>query len=110
MISGLGLSESLATGLYLSAVAAAGFVALWAAARWGLSGPMALRQYPVSFLTGFLVVMAALWAYALPEYLRAAGGESGRGTPLGSLPYVAGCFVAAVYLLYRLAGRRPALG
>ncbi len=47
----------------------------------------------------YLVSFAGLWLYALPEYLDADNGLTGRGTPIGSLPYALGCFVVAIALL-----------
>jgi hypothetical protein len=57
-------------------------------------------RYPLDFLAAYLAVFAALWIYALPEYLAAADGVTERGTPIGSLTYAMGCFVLAVLFLY----------
>jgi hypothetical protein len=48
----------------------------------------------------FLLVFAGLWAVALPDYLAATAGVTPSGTPIGSLPYAAGCAVAAAAILY----------
>jgi hypothetical protein len=57
--------------------------------------------YPLNFLAAYLAVFAALWVYALPEVLSAAGGWTPRGTPVGSLQYVIGCYVCGLFILYK---------
>ncbi|WOC12445.1 hypothetical protein [Gordonia sp. MP11Mi] len=59
----------------------------------------------------FLGVHAVLWIVALPSYFGAEDGVTGSdaspgaGSPIGSLPYVIGCYVVAVGVL-TLAVRR----
>jgi hypothetical protein len=43
----------------------------------------------------YLVVLGVLWLSALPNYFGAVHGITGDGTPIGNLPYAAGCFVIA---------------
>ena len=47
------------------------------------------------YAAAYLVVMAALWAAALPAYLGADGGVTAAGDPIGSLWYTVVCFVIA---------------
>lgn len=47
----------------------------------------------------YLVVMAVLWATALPAYLDATGGVTAAGDPVGSLWYTLVCFAIAVLCL-----------
>lgn len=60
-----------------------------------------LAGYPLTFFAAYLAVFAALWVYALPEYLAAVNGITARGTPIGSLPYVIGCYFCCLFILYR---------
>ena len=41
----------------------------------------------------YLVVLAALWRSALPEYFAAVRGVTADGTPVGNLVYAAASFV-----------------
>ncbi|MFZ2510904.1 MAG: hypothetical protein WAW85_07425 [Gordonia sp. (in: high G+C Gram-positive bacteria)] len=60
-----------------------------------------LRVFPVLYL----VVLAVLWAVALPAYFAATDGVTGAaaaptgGTPIGNLAYVIACFIVAVTVL-----------
>ncbi|MGP4054272.1 hypothetical protein ACTWP6_05525 [Mycobacterium sp. 4D054] len=47
------------------------------------------------YAAAYLVVMAALWAAALPAYLSAGAGVTAAGDPTGSLWYTVLCFVIA---------------
>lgn len=58
------------------------------------------NRYPLDFLGFYLIVFAALWIYAIPEYMNATGGITDRGTPIGSLAYVGGCYMLCLLLLY----------
>lgn len=101
-ISGLGLSESMALALYFAVIALAGVICITTLARHSISVESNLWRYPCNYLLLFLGVHAFLWLVALPEYFAAVEGITAMGTPVGSLPYVIGCFVLAVYCLYRL--------
>lgn len=54
-----------------------------------------LRVFPAAFL----VVHAVLWVSALPELSASVNGYTAGGTPVGNVPYVLGCFVAATLAL-----------
>jgi hypothetical protein len=71
------------------------------------------RYYPAVYLGG----MAVVWLGALPAYLGADDGVTGRvtgeGTPIGSGPYALACFLGAGLLLtalYRARRAAPATG
>ena len=48
----------------------------------------------------YLGTFALLWGAALPAYADARRGITSQGTPIGSLPYAAGCALVCVALLY----------
>jgi hypothetical protein len=56
----------------------------------------------------YLVVLAALWISALPDYFGATNGTTTDGTPTGNLAYASVCFVIAAAAVYS-AARAPAL-
>lgn len=60
-----------------------------------------LLMFSRGYLGLFLIVFAALWLYAMPDYLSAVDGMTTQGSPIGSLPYVAGCMALAVFFLSR---------
>ncbi len=65
---------------------------------WGVS----LRDgFSKRFLFVFLVVFFFLWAFALSDTLKATGGLTDMGRPVGSLPYVALCLVLCLLTLTR---------
>lgn len=51
----------------------------------------------------YLVVLAALWASALPEYFAAVRGVTADGTPVGNLVYAAASFVFAALAVIGVA-------
>ena len=55
------------------------------------------------FGAGYLVVLAALWASALPEYFAAVRGVTADGTPVGNLVYAAASFVFAALAVISVA-------
>ena len=91
-------------------------VALWSAGGWLLieqwrrrepepDSPF-LRVFPIAYL----VVLAVLWVSALPDLFAATDGYTEAGTPIGSIPYAAVCFVtAAVCTAAALSRRRVAV-
>ncbi len=97
--------DGLARTIYLAVVGLAALLALRTAMRLPASGASTLARYPANYLAAFLGIFLLLWLYALPDFFAGEGGESPRGTPLGSVPYVLGCFFGAAFLLYRFAGR-----
>lgn len=54
-----------------------------------------VRYYSIAYL----VVMAVLWASALPDYFAATDGVTGNGDPVGSLWYTIACFVVAILVV-----------
>ena len=64
----------------------------------------AIRSPQGGYAILYLVVFAGLWIYALPDYFGAANGETRLGTPVGSLPYVIGCYAFLGYALWRCFG------
>lgn len=70
-------------------------------ARWRhlRSEPAAPTYRPdrviLGYAAAYLMVMAMLWATALPAYLDAADGITAAGDPIGSLWYVVVCFAVA---------------
>ncbi|ORV10956.1 hypothetical protein [Mycobacterium celatum] len=78
-------------------------VAFGAVTVWALLTTLAItprhRGAEFWYACVYLVTFAALWAYALPEYLAAEHGVTARGTPIGSLPYALGCYAVAAVLL-----------
>ena len=44
----------------------------------------------------YLVVMAVLWASALPDFFDAVDGSTSAGDPIGNLWYTVACFVIAI--------------
>ncbi len=58
-----------------------------------------IDTYALIFGVIYLATFAWLWAASLKEYRSAANGVTERGTPIGSFPYVVGCFAACGYIL-----------
>lgn len=81
---------------------------LWSCWRAGAAAP----SLPVRvFGPLYLVVIAALWISALPDFVDAVGGVSPDGTPIGNLPFAAVCFTAAlVVVVATLRGTGPGTG
>ena len=50
-----------------------------------------VRIYPALYLA----VFAVFWASALPDFIGARGGYTGKNTPIGNAPYTLLCFLAA---------------
>jgi hypothetical protein len=67
-----------------------------------------LERYALVAGVTFLLVFAALWAVALPDYLAATAGRTPSGTPTGSLAYAVGCALAGSGILLLARLRRPA--
>jgi len=64
------------------------------------SGIAGRGSYPLFYFGAYLAIFAALWVYALPEYLSANNGITQRDTPIGSLTYTIGCFALCLLILY----------
>ncbi|HEX7321990.1 MAG TPA: hypothetical protein VF299_03505 [Mycobacterium sp.] len=61
----------------------------------GYTNPLIVR-----YAAAYLGVMAVLWLASLPAYFGATGGVTDSGDPIGSIWYVALCFVAAGLCTY----------
>ncbi len=61
---------------------------------------MAAFKFSRSFFMLYLLVFAGLWLYAMPEYFAADGGLTARETPIGSIAFVAACFVSSIFILF----------
>ncbi|MEE2061393.1 hypothetical protein [Rhodococcus artemisiae] len=69
----------------------------WSRLRRGESDtPAYTNVFVQRFSLVYLGVLAVLWISALPDYFSAVDGVTGGGDPIGSLWYVAACFVVAV--------------
>jgi hypothetical protein len=91
--------------VYIVYMAAFAVTALWAIA----AQVMALRHagsqvserpnlFARVFGSAYLIVLAALWLCALPDYAASSGGTTASGTPTGNLAYAAVCFALAALL------------
>ena len=100
-VLGVEMTESAELWAAILMLSAAGLFTAGLFARsttWGLS----LREgFSKPFLLVFLVVFLSLWGFALSDTLRATGGLTEMGTPVGSLPYVAICLVLCLLTLTR---------
>ncbi|GAB2509576.1 hypothetical protein [Nocardia heshunensis] len=67
--------------------------------------------FVIGYSALYLVVMAVLWATALPDFFGATHGVTSHGDPIGNLWYTLACFavaiacVAAVFTLARRGGQ-----
>jgi hypothetical protein len=94
-----GVARGVLFGLEITAfvlISAPALLQEWRTARRGAG-----TRYPSShvriFGTLYLLTFAALWLSALPDFAGAIDGVTGKGTPVGNLPYTAVCFVVAGY-------------
>ncbi|QLY27938.1 hypothetical protein [Nocardia huaxiensis] len=86
--------------LALSVVAAILLVRQWSALRAGTIPPPGIRNRLVQGYAAFyLLVMALLWATALPDFFGATDGITTAGDPIGNLWYTIACFVIATATL-----------
>ena len=98
-----GISGSTAVGgvVYAAELAAMAAVAIpvlylqWRRRTETAFAPEDSSRLMFGYAAVYLVVMAALWAAALPAYLGAEAGVTAAGDPIGSLWYTVMCFVIA---------------
>ncbi|MFC9999822.1 hypothetical protein [Nocardia sp. NPDC127526] len=84
----------------LTVVAVVVLVRQWTALRAGISGMPPYRNRMVQwYALVYLVVMALLWATALPDFFDATNGVTANGDPIGNLWYTTACFVMAIATL-----------
>jgi len=102
LAGGLSGSTAVAGVVYAAELVAITVVAvpvLYAQWRRRRSGTPSTPSYSNPLMFGYavayLVVMAVLWAYALPGYLSAVDGVTADGDPTGSLWYALVCFTVA---------------
>ena len=96
-------NEKAVEGIVYACIAAAGLLTLWELGPGAAPSPPPagfLGTYAATYGTAFLGTFAALWACSLAEYRSAVDGVTKRGTPIGSLPYVAACFAACLYVVF----------
>jgi hypothetical protein len=68
--------------------------------QWQHRGSVSPNRFVGAFGPLYLVVLAALWISALPDYFSATNGRTTDGTPTGSLAYASVCFVIAAVGVY----------
>jgi hypothetical protein len=68
-------------------------------------GRLSSNRFVHAFGLVYLLVLAALWASALPQYFGAVNGITADGTPTGNLAYAAVCFVVAALAVAGVSGR-----
>ena len=66
-------------------------------------------KYGHHFFALYLLVFTGLWFYALPEYMAAETGLTARGTPTGSLAFVAACYLVCGFILLMSRPSKPQL-
>ncbi|WP_433562433.1 hypothetical protein ACQP1O_33895 [Nocardia sp. CA-151230] len=62
----------------------------------GSTDPGYDNQFVRVYSVVYLLVMAVLWATALPDFLDASGGVTRNGDPIGNLWYTLACFVIGI--------------
>ncbi|BDH57835.1 hypothetical protein MTP03_27740 [Tsukamurella sp. PLM1] len=96
----LGLAGDTVRGaVYALELAAIAVVALYAVGRCLASAPSESpyrNRLVQAYALLYLVVFAALWATALPDFLSATGGVTSSGDPVGNLPFTLLCFAIAL--------------
>ena len=94
--------ENAVTRAVYACIAASGILALWMFGPGAADGRAAdgfLGGYATAYGAAFLAAFAVLWGASLAEYRNSVDGRTKRGTPIGSLPYAAGCFAACLYVV-----------
>ncbi|MFT5221850.1 MAG: hypothetical protein ACI867_000145 [Glaciecola sp.] len=66
------------------------------------------RRYLLTHAAIYLGALVVAWGAAMPEYFGAIDGITASGTPVGSLPYAAVCFVGALGIVALIGAKRPA--
>lgn len=103
------------TGLYWGIIAAVIIIGLWQflnqrTPKTSLraddqtsdqASEQAAFKYSWTFFMVYLFVFAGLWLYAMPEYFSAEAGLTSRGTPTGSIIFVAICYLVCGFILFR---------
>ena len=74
--------------------------------QWRRGHTLAPNRFVHAFGLVYLVVLAALWASALPGYFGAVHGVTADGTPTGNLAYASLCFAVAALAVIGVSGTR----
>ncbi len=81
----------------LTVVAIVVLVRQWTHLRSAESNtPAHTNRFVQIYSVVYLVVMAVLWASALPDFFDAVDGSTSAGDPIGNLWYTVACFVIAI--------------
>lgn len=82
--------------IFSAELAVVAVIAIPALVRQWRGGAASPSRFAQTFGSLYLIVLAALWISASPDYFAATRGITAGGTPTGNLPYAAACFVIAV--------------
>ncbi|GGK67216.1 hypothetical protein [Nocardia camponoti] len=91
----------------LSAVAVYALVAQWRRVRAGAERPTYTNRIVGWYGVAYVVVLAGLWLFALPDYLTAHNGTTIDGDPVGNLIYTAACFAVAALTIAATFTAKP---
>ncbi|AYF78438.1 hypothetical protein D7D52_36590 [Nocardia yunnanensis] len=61
------------------------------------------NRFVIAYSAAYLVVMAVLWATALPDFFAATHGHTSAGDPIGNLWYTIACFAVAILCVVAVA-------
>jgi hypothetical protein len=101
-------AQAIALSIGLVIVAAVGLPVLvqqWSRGRRADTAPAPPNEFVRIFGPTYLMVLGILWATALPAYFGATDGVTADGTPVGSLPYAAACFIVAMLAVLSVSVR-----
>jgi hypothetical protein len=76
--------------------------------QWRRSRTLASNRFVHAFGLVYLIVLAALWGSALPDYYSAVHGVTADGTPTGNLAYASVCFAIAAIAVIGVSRTRAA--
>lgn len=77
-------------------------------AQWRRGRRISSNRFVHAFGMVYLIVLAALWISALPDYFGATRGVTAGGTPTGNLAYASLCFVVAAIAVASVSYNSPA--
>jgi hypothetical protein len=89
--------------IVVAVIAGSVLVRQWAKLRAGDEVSRQPNEFVRVFGPVYLLVLAALWASALPAYFAAVRGITADGTPVGSLGYAAASFILAALAVVSVA-------
>ncbi|UNB56108.1 hypothetical protein [Mycolicibacterium sp. YH-1] len=79
----------------ITCVAVPVMVSQWRRLRSAVTAERHTSPLVIRYSVAYLAVMAVLWLASLPAYFGAVDGITANGDPIGSLWYVAACFLVA---------------